>query len=95
MSDMSEKLATLHFVGREASEMAGEEGAVEKGKGKERGEARRERREARRTTEKVPGTPSKNAKRPSPSRRSSSSAESATSAGFRAGPAPPLVFSAS
>ena len=44
MSDMSEKLATLHFVGREASEMAGEEGAVEKGKGKERGEARRERR---------------------------------------------------
>ena len=48
MSDMSEKLATLHFVGREASEMAGEEGAVEKGKGKERGEARRERKRGER-----------------------------------------------
>ncbi|KZV72656.1 hypothetical protein PENSPDRAFT_349007 [Peniophora sp. CONT] len=98
VSDMSEKLATLHFVGREAPEGGDGEGSMEmgKGKGKGRGEVRRERREARRAAEKVPATPSKNVNRPSASRRSSSSAGSDVSGPpVRAGPVLPLVSSAS
>ncbi|VDC07184.1 unnamed protein product [Peniophora sp. CBMAI 1063] len=104
VSDMSEKLAALHFVGREdlLSPDSGESLEASKTKDREREKSRRERREAKRMVEKdaAPETPikSKSPQRPPLSRKSSSSGASglsASSARFRAGPAPPLVFSAS